>query len=191
MSLFDTFSGLVTRLIRGNAALTTQEFNEAHVKNGRLMHTTLRPADIVASGSFDVVLRTPVDRAVLVKARNVQTDASEMRINVYSGPTYTAGSAISIYGTNGNIVYPSTCTVLSAPTVTATGTQIAPTAYIIGTTAQGQSQRVGFNAASGFQRYLVPNTAYLLRCTNVGSFTARTAIELVWFESPISEYPVV
>ncbi|CBY88588.1 hypothetical protein [Pantoea phage LIMEzero] len=191
MSLLNNGEGRLGRQAAGFSAQTTQSFIEAHVKNGVLYQMAWHPADVAAGANSDLVFTVPANTIVLIKSRVIQTDAAFMTADVYDTPTYTGGTILPSYNLNLNSSNVSASVLRGGPTVTATGTKVAASSYLLGSSTQGSSQRVAFSTVPGFERFLMPDKTYLLRINNGSSFDARLVVDLVWFEGLPSRYPVI
>jgi hypothetical protein len=186
MSLLTNHAGLLGRLTEGYTALTTQNFIEAHVKNGRMFEYS-SSNDALAAGAFVTLgLTVPVGYVAIVKTRDIQYDMGSATAITYSGSAFTGGTPVPLY--NMAITGPaSNLQLVSEPTVTTLGTQCFATTYLMGPTSGGTGNRAQLANVPGLERLLLPGK-YILRITNTGSYTGRVRVYSAIFEGDPEHY---
>jgi hypothetical protein len=182
----DAQSGIPSGAFSGTRALTVQFYPEANVKNG--LQYNLRAvwpiADSIASGTSRKVWFKTNAKPVIIKIRDFQYIAEELRIELFQAPTgVTGGTDLVIHNYNG--VNPVATTVQAKKNVTITnnGTQFdgGDPEYFFGGANDPQRQ-----SASAFpvgrERILPANTEYAVVITNTGTGVARAQYFLDFFE---------
>ena len=169
----------------GFRALTTQPYTEANVKRGVQFYARAAwplGAVIPAAGQRKLFFQTGA-KQVVVKLRDFQYVAEELRVNLYRTPTgVTGGTDITIHNYNG--VNPVATTVSGKKDV-ATGTDGiefdgGDPEYFFGGGAVGQ--RTASSIPQGRERVLPPNSTFLVVITNTGTGDARAQYYLDWYE---------
>ena len=186
MSLLSNHAGLLSRLTVGYTALTTQNFVEAHVKNGRMYEYSTSTDTLAAAAYITLGLTVPAGRVAIVKARDIQFDMGGATAITYSGSAFTGGTPVGLFNmaTTGPA---STLSLVSEPTVTTLGTQCFATTYLLGPTSGGTGNRNQLAAVQGLERLLLPGK-YILRITNTGTYTGRLRVYSALFEGDPEHY---
>lgn len=110
---------------------------------------------------------------VLLKARVFAYSGDGLTVNIYSGPTYTGGTADPVYNMSRMSTKVLQSQLLTGFTLTADGTQAAATMSLVGpTSAQGAGSLM---SRFGGNRLLAPNTSYLLTFTSLSAGQTVTA----------------
>lgn len=85
MSLLTNHAGLLGRLTKGYSAATTQNFVEAHVKNGRMFEYSTSTNGFAAGAVLTLGLTVPAGFVCIVKAREIQYDLEAATAITYEG----------------------------------------------------------------------------------------------------------
>lgn len=187
-NLITPFDGIDPRVYVGTQAFTTQSFTEANCKNGVQYELTTFNPTFAASATTDFILTTG-SKPVLIKNRQFTFTGAQLQTTIYKNPTYTGGVVVPYY--NLSDVNPVTGTVVirGTPTVTAVGTQVAPTFTLLGNipqTGQAVTTTSAENSLRGLERVLAPNTTYLFRTTNTSAATMLITSQATWYEGGLS-----
>lgn len=170
----------------GLRALITQPYTEANVKNG--VQYNLRAAwplgQVIPTNEARLIWFKTNAKPVLVKLRQFQYIAEEMRIELFVGPTgVAAGTDLSIHNYNG--VNPVATTVQAKKNVTVTGNgtpfDTNDPEYFFGSANDPQRQSTD-SIPLGRERVLPSNTEFLVIITNTGTGNARAQYFLDWYE---------
>lgn len=159
------YEGLLWRfynMIRnGVGAIVTMGYPEANSKNGTQWEAQRRLTGMTQGQIATSIIKTgslPVD----LKARVFAYTGSGIIARVYKAPTYTGGTPDPVYNMNTipGVAATLETELLTGFTLTANGTEVAATLYLIGPST---NQYTGSTLASfGSNRILAPNTSYLL-----------------------------
>lgn len=168
------------KAFRGLRAPVIQSYTEANVKSGLQFEASAYNAAVAAGANFDIEFNTGSKR-VIIKDRQVSFTGAGVTINIYEAPTTSAGTAGTVYNLNRVNPVAATASYKTAPTVTATGTQVGATTYGLGGTGVGPTEVSSF-AAPGVERVLKSNTKYLLRITNNDAAAQKIATYFTWYE---------
>lgn len=169
----------------GLRALTTQPYTEANVKNG--VQYNLRAvwpmADTIGAGTSRKLFFQTTTKPVIVKLRELQYLAEELRIELFQSPTgVTGGTPLAIHNYNG--VNPVATTVSATKNVTTVtnGTQFDTTdpEYFFG--SANAPQRQTGSIPQGRERVLPANSTFLVMISNTGTGEARVQYFLDWYE---------
>ena len=183
--IWDDFREVPTGLFTGLAAITTQPYTEANVKNG--LQFNLRAAwplsDVISAGTTRKIWFKTNAKPVIIKLREVQYLAEELVLRLFQGPTgVTGGTDLTVH--NYNAVNPVATTVLAKKNVTTTtdGTQFdgADPEYFFG--SSNDPQRQASSIPQGRERILPANTEFIVSINNSGSGNARVQYFLDWYE---------
>ncbi|WP_337139499.1 hypothetical protein, partial [Staphylococcus aureus] len=168
------------------SAATTQNFVEAHVKNGRMFEYSTSTNGFAAGAVLTLGLTVPAGFVCIVKAREIQYDLEAATAITYEGSVFTGGTPVPLYNmlTVGD---PSNLQLVSEPTVTTLGTQCFATTHLLGPTSGGTGNRNQLAAIAGLQRVLGPGQ-YILKITNTGSVTGRIRVYSALFEGDPEHY---
>lgn len=173
-------------LFEGFAAITTQPYTEANVKNG--VQFNLRAAwpltDVIATGTSRKLWFQTTSKPVIVKLREFQYLAEEMRIELFSGPSApTGGTNLAIHNYNG--VNPVATTVAAKKNVTiannGTAFDTSDPEYFFGGANDPQRQAAS-SIPVGRERILPSNSTFAVVITNTGGGNARAQYFLDWYE---------
>lgn len=166
--------------------MTVQPYTEANVKNG--VQYNIRAvwplADLIASGSARKIWFKTNAKPVLVKLRQFQYLAEEMRIELFANPTgVSGGTDLVVHNYNG--VNPVATTVQAKKNVTITnnGTPFdqGDAEYFFGGANDPQRQNVD-SIPLGRERVLPANTEFAVVITNTGTGNARAQYFLDFYE---------
>lgn len=173
----DAFSGL--------AAIITQPYAEANVKNGLeyYFRVSWPLADPIPINETRYIFIEVGDKPVIAKLRGMQYSAEELQLTISTGAVVTGGTPI--IPSNWNRRLPtapaSTVTVTKDPTVTDPGTPFNESPeYFFG--ASNAPQRNPNSIPQGRERILPENTSYLVAIENTGVGSARVEYFLDWYE---------
>jgi len=169
----------------GTRGLIVQPYTEANVKNG--MQYYLRAAwpltDVIPTTESRKVWVKTGTQKVLVKLRDLQFVAEELRLELFRAPvTVTGGIDLTIQ--NYNSINPVVTTTVAKKNVTTVSDGVPFDAgdpeYFYG--AAASPQRVAASIPQGRERVIPPNTEFIVKITNTGSGSARVQYFLDWFE---------
>lgn len=172
-------------LYEGAAAITTQPYSEANVKNGQQFY--LRAAwpkggEIPAGQTRKVWISTGAS-PIIVKLRLIEFDAEELRVDLFEGPTGVTGGTV-ITPRNYNRINPAATDLQAKKNVTTTtdGTAFDPDdpEFLFG--ASNSPQRTPGSIPQGRERILKPNTQYIAAITNTGASIARVQYFLDYYQ---------
>lgn len=147
------------------------------------------PSEVGATGAPGIAAGATVKMHFLTGSKKIQVYkrdfhflATELRIDLFSGPTgVTGGTAMSVH--NYNSVAPVATSVVSATrdvTTTTDGTAFGGREYFFGSAAAGQ--RTADSIPEGFVRALPANGSFIVAITNTGAQTANAQYYLTWTE---------
>lgn len=176
---------LPTGLFEGLAAITTQPYTEANVKNGLQFYVRAvwpKGGEIPADATRKIWFSTG-SSPIIVKARVFEYDAEEVRIDIYSGPTGVTGGTV-ITPRNYNRVAPVAAVSQAKKNVatTADGTPFDPDdpEYFFG--ASNTPQRTPGSILQGRERILPANSQFIVAITNTGASAARAQYFLDYYQ---------
>ncbi|MGH9930726.1 MAG: hypothetical protein ACREA9_16070 [Pyrinomonadaceae bacterium] len=191
-----SLDAIILRVINGLRAITVQPYTEANVKRG--LQYNVRAAwplsDVIAAGTSRKLWFRTNAKPVIVKLREFQYTAEEMRIELFIGPTgVSGGTDLVIHNYNGvNPVAP-TAVAKKNVTITNNGTIFdnGDSEYFFGSANDPQRQAASIPA--GRERILPANTEFAVVITNTGTGNARAQYFLDYFEgapdTPNQDYP--
>lgn len=167
----------------GLRAMTMQPYTEANVKNGLqyFLRASWPLTDEILPGTTRKIYFQTGSKTILVKLREFQYIAEEMKIAIFAGPTgVTGGTPLTI--NNYNNVNPVTTTVLATKDVSTVsdGTQFSPDEFFFG--SQSAPQRVAGAIPLGRERVLPPNSEFIVAISNTGTGNVRAEYFLDWYE---------
>lgn len=177
MSPDGAFSGL--------RAIITQPYTEANVKNG--LQFNLRAVwpllDVIAAGTSRKIWFKTNAKPVIIKLRDFQYVAEELKLELFSAPTgVSGGTDLAIH--NYNAVNPIATTVQAKKNVTITGNgtpfDAGDPEYFFG--GANDPQRQAASIPVGRERILGANTEFAVVLTNTGTGNARAQYFLDWYE---------
>ena len=174
-------SGIPTDAFRGFRALNTQSYTESNIKLG-LQHEGSTLYTAAGSSSNDTIFLTGA-LPVILKVRSVGYSGIGVSTFIYINPTYTGGTSVPYQNPNSINPVAGLAQILVSPIVTADGMLLAAPTHLLGGTSN-QSKGVA-SAAVGQEKILAPNTAFLLRLTNLDAHEAEITSYLSWYEGPI------
>ncbi|WAX22810.1 hypothetical protein MAJJADAN_00048 [Pseudomonas phage Amjad_SA] len=169
----------------GLAAITTQPYTEANVKNGLQFYirAVWPKTETIPSGATRKIWFNTGSSPVIVKARVFEFDAEELRIDLYAGPTGVSGGTV-ITPQNYNRVAPvaAVSSALKNVTTVTDGTPFDPTdpEYFFG--ASNSPQRTPGSILQGRERILPANAQFIVAITNTGSSAARAQYFLDYYQ---------
>lgn len=172
-------------LYTGSAAITTQPYTEANVKNGLqfYLRAAWPLADVIVAGASRKIRVSTGVKPVIVKLREVAYVAEQLTLNLFSAPVgVSGGTPLTIHNYNRVNGVASTVTATKNVTTTSDGTPFdaGDPEYFFGSAnaPQRQSSAIAF----GRERILPANTTFLVVLTNSGTGDARASYFLDWFE---------
>lgn len=191
--------GFPNGLYEGSAAVTTQSYTEANVKNGSQFSASSYFTGLTAAENIDIIVITGAKK-VLIKAQYLALkDGGDILQDWYRDPVYTDGANISAGIYNQSEINPEATTIqligptptdaaagnyapndATKPNVSDVGTKIQPTLVTLGITGQGSSSG-SRSTITGLEHELDANSVYLFR----RRFVANTASMFgfsTWFE---------
>jgi len=180
------FTQLIKKLLRGERAVTVAGYPEQNVKNGlqyytRIVYPLLNP--IGAGDSKSIIFKT-TSKKVLVKVRIVHYAAEEVKLELFSSPTFDDQTGVQLTPDNYNGVNPiaPTVQIYKDATVTADGSPLdnSDPEHYFGSNAN--AQRNGNSIPEGRERVLPVESLYHVKITNTGSGNARVQYFLDWYE---------
>lgn len=172
-------------LFGGLAAIITQPYTEANVKNG--LQFNLRAvwplADVIPTGTARKIWFKTNAKPVIVKLREFQYVGEEMKIELFISPTgVSAGTDLTVHNYNG--VSPVATTVQAKKNVTITGNgtpfDAGDPEHFFG--GANDPQRQAASIPQGRERILPANTEFAVVITNTGTGNARAQYFLDWYE---------
>lgn len=174
-----------------NSSLSTLNANTALVawqenalKGGTLYLGSRYTASLAAAGNMDSIVLVG-SKPILLYARTISTTGNSINSTIYLAPTYTGGTAGTLFSTNRVTVVAPTLSFLTGSTVTATGTQVVPTSYMLSGTGGLLGGNTGGAGAIGAPIYLPANTTYLFRVTNSDTTASAVYAQVLFFEGTI------
>ena len=182
----DSRSGIPPGAFTGLRAMTVQFYPEANVKNG--LQFNLRAVwpllDQIATGTARKIWFKTNAKPVIVKLREFQYIAEEIKLELFQAPTgVSGGTDLLIHNYNG--VNPVATTVQAKKNVTITnnGTQFDhnDAEYFFGSANDPQRQSATA-FPTGRERILPANTEFAIVITNTGTGNARVQYYLDFFE---------
>lgn len=182
----DARSGIPAGAFSGLRAMTVQPYTEANVKYGLQynLRATWPLADLIASGTSRKIWFKTNAKPVLIKLRQFQYLAEELRIELFGSPTGVSGGTDLLIH-NYNAVNPVATTVQAKKNVTITnnGTPFDhnDAEYFFGGANDPQRQNVD-SIPLGRERVLPANTEFAVVITNTGTGNARVQYFLDFFE---------
>ena len=165
-------------LYSGSRAMTVQDYVEANVKLG-VQHEGSTLLTVTGGGSNDTIFLTG-SLPVSLKGRKITYSGLGVSAFIYKDPTYTGGTQVEYQ--NSNSINPVTglSQIVVGATVTNEGDlSFAPVHSLGNTSNQGKGAVV---SAIESEHILAPNTAYLLRLTNLDPQQQQVASHLSWYE---------
>lgn len=169
----------------GLRAITVQPYTEANVKNG--VQYNIRAvwpmADTIAAGTSRKLFFQTTSKPVIVKLRELQYLAEELKIELFQTPTgVSGGTPLTVHNYNG--VSPVATTVVATKNVTTitNGAQFdaADPEYFFG--SANAPQRQSSSIPQGRERILPANSTFLVMISNTGTGEARAQYFLDFYE---------
>ena len=164
----------------------TQEAN----RQGRLFYFIYQFSGILPGSNLDLVANLGNSILVLVD-REYTTTSEKLELTSYVGTTYTGGTALPVVNYNSVVSppVPTTTTPLLNPTISSLG-QVFDYSLILGDPGAGNPlfglPGGGFKSDT-LERYLPPDTDFLLRFTNSGTVPMDGVVKFIWYELPPDE----
>lgn len=162
------------------------DYGHHQIHEGEKWHWDILISNLASGSSYDIVFTVP--NITITSNAVTQCPHLEYDINandlcsffLYEGPTVTAatGTARTPINFERNGTYTPLLTILDAPTVTATGTQIDAEYFLAAATNQNKPTSRGGSPA---EFVLKNNTKYLFRATS-GATGCDIHIDFVWYE---------
>lgn len=177
---------LIKYLVTGRRAWTVAGYPEQNVKNGLQYYTrVVYPLlDTISSGQSRSIIFKTNSKKVLVKVRIVHYSAEEVKLELFSNPTFDDQTGASLTPDNYNGVNPvvSTVQVYKDPSISVDGTPLddSDPEHYFGSNAN--AQRNGTSIPEGRERVLPEDSLYHVKLTNTGSGSARVQYFLDWYE---------
>lgn len=183
--IWDDFRDIPEGLYSGLAAVTTQPYTEANVKNG--LQYNIRAAwpltDPIATGTSRKIWFKTTTKPVIVKLRELQYLAEELKLELFSGPTgVSGGDTLTVHNYNAVVPVPTTVQAKKNVTITNNGTAFdaADPEYFFG--GSNDPQRQIATILQGRERILPANTEFAVVITNTGGGSARVQYFLDFYE---------
>lgn len=188
--IWDDIRDIPAGLYTGLAAVTTQPYTEANVKNGlqfyvRAVWPTADPIVTGEAGSRLIWFKTGA-KPVIVKLRDMLYVAEELRLRLFRAPTgVSLGTDLVIHNYNGIAPVTTTCLAKKNVTVASLGTEFdgGDPEYFFGEATSGN--RTPTSIPQGRERILPANTEFIVQLTNLstgGGSAARVQYYLDWYE---------
>lgn len=168
-------------LYEGTRAITTQGYVEANIKLGAQFEgSTL--LTIGGGASIDTIFLTG-SNPVSLKGRKISYNGNGVTAEIFASPTYTGGSPATYQNANNKNPQVGESQIIVGATITDDGTLAFSPIHSLGNSGffGGGSQVPGIES----ERILAPNTAYLLRLTNLDAGDQQVASHLSWYEGEL------
>lgn len=182
----DARSGIPAGAFSGLRAMTVQFYPEANVKNG--VQYNLRAAwplsDVIPTGTARKIWVKTNAKPVIVKIRDFQYVAEELRIELFGGPTgVSGGTDLLIHNYNGINPVATTVQAKKNVTITNNGTPFdhSDPEYFFGS-ANDPKRQAATAFPSGRERILPANSEFAVVITNTGTGNARAQYFLDFYE---------
>lgn len=182
----DSRSGIPPGAFTGLRAITVQPYTEANVKNG--LQYNIRAvwplSDTIASGTSRKVWFKTNSKPVIVKLREFQYIAEELRIELFASPTgVSGGTDLVVHNYNGVSPVATTVQAKKNVTITSNGTPFdhSDPEYFFGGAVDPQRQATS-SIPVGRERILPANSEFAVVITNTGASSARVQYFLDFFE---------
>lgn len=177
-----------TNLTALNSNMAMAVWQQSALKNGLLFVASRYQGALAAAANLDTIVITG-SKPVLLFARNVNTTGASVSSTIYTSPTYTGGTAGTVYSANKVTAVAPTLTFFTGATISALGTQAAPLSYLLSGSATLLSTLLsgsyGVNNALGTPVYLPPSTTYLFRITNSDTSAANIFSQIHFYEGAL------
>ena len=169
----------IESITRGNACIDT---NHAQIHDGKAF--SIGSVFTVAAGaSLDITVAVPAGAYVHYQASDISTDGGNtVTATFYEGATVTAATGAAITPSNRHRIrnVASLLTILQAPTVTATGTQIDQWHF---PKAADKGVMASIGKSDTNEWVLEAGSTYLFRISNIGASTAAVvSMRPFWYE---------
>lgn len=180
------FLQLIKYVVTGRRAVTIAGYPEQNVKNGLQYYTRINYPllDPIAAGQSKSIIFKTTSKKVLVKVRIVHYSAEEVKLELFSNPTFDDQTGISLTPDNYNGINPvaTTVEVYKDSTVSADGVPLdnSDPEHYFGSNAN--AQRNGNSIPEGRERVLPIESTYHVKITNTGTGNARLQYFLDWYE---------
>lgn len=139
-----------------------------------------------SNGTYDIGIDTTTDKPYIVFLPLAFSGIGDgpVNIDVYLGPTYTGGTAISATNRDNESEKSADVVVTMAPTVSDTGT-LLPIQFQINSNGTAAVATIGGNVKEDLIFNAKKNTKYLIRLTNTGiTDVAKCTVAANWYEVP-------
>lgn len=179
MSIVQSNFNATESITKGNAVIDT---NHAQIHDAKAF--SLGSVFTIAAGAvLDITVAVPAGAYVHYQASDISTDGGNTVTAVfYEGATVTAATGTAITPANRHRIrnYSSMLTILQAPTVTATGTQIDQWYF---PKAADKGVMSSISKSDTNEWVLKADTTYLFRISNTGATTAAVvSMRPFWYE---------
>lgn len=174
------------RVLDGGKALTTQDIEYHHTKQGREYTAALYTDQFLAGASLDVVMEIGDSWGVVIKTISAQFNTGLISSQVFKSPQYTGGESVPVYNLRDEVAVADDVVVLSGLTVTDSGTPVSPKVYSIGTPQQGSKSSSSVSGEQRVERILQKGANYLFRFTNENGDAGALAADAVWYQGPLT-----
>lgn len=183
--IWDDIASAPAGIYAGLAAITTQPYTEANVKNGLQfnLRATWPLGDLIVNGTTRKIWFKTTTKPVIVKLREFQYVGEELILRLFRGPTgVTLGTDLTIHNYNAVNPVASTCFAKKNVTTTSDGTEFdAGNAEVFFGSANAP-QRNSSVALQGRERILPANSEFIVSITNTGTDSARVQYFLDFYE---------
>lgn len=183
--IWDDISAQPSGLYAGLSAITTQPYTEANVKNG--LQYNIRSAwpltDPIATGTSRKIWFKTTTKPVIIKLRELQYLAEELKIELFRAPTgVSGGTDLTVHNYNAVSAVPTTVQAKKNVTITGNGTPFdaGDPEYFFG--GANDPQRQIATILQGRERILPANTEFAVVITNTGGGSARVQYFLDFYE---------
>lgn len=181
----NTALGTTNGLLSGLAVtLNTANLEAVGLRGGVLYLAANYTAAVAAGANRDTIVITGAKPA-LIFTRVVQSNGASVNSTIFQTPTYTGGTAGVVYGANRVGPVANTATFFIGPTVTATGTQIVPTSYLLGSPGGLLTPAGSSGGSIGAPLYLPASTTFLFRVNNSDTTAANIYAQIEWYEGTL------
>ena len=162
-------------------SLRDESFVSEGIRTSKVFNASRRVTGVATGANLDSIFITG-SKPVVFFERTIGRSGAGVSASIYRGPTYTGGTVAEVFNTNDVKFIASGISLLANPTVTVVGEQTVATSYAIGNaTGSGQG---GF-ATIGQPLYMLPNTTYLLRITNLDAGSSDFTSFISWYEGAL------
>lgn len=151
------------------------------LKTGMTFEASRYLASLGTSTNLDTIFLTGNSPAIIF-TRNISRTGDSLSMALYRSPTYTGGTALPSYCLNQVSPATASSALLSGATVSAVGTQISSTMYILSNSSLLGLGGAGGSGTLGSAIYVPANTAFLFRINNPLLTAQAINLQLNWYE---------